>query len=239
MDLRRIFGINSRIASRYQLGRVFLVGDAAHVHSPMGGPGLNLSLQDAVNLGWKLGAVLNGRMEPALLATYQTERRAAAERVIMQSRAQLALLRPGPEVTALRDLFSELISEPVVVRHLSDLLSGADNRYTMGADMHPLAGRWVPDFAVANAVGTQRVAELARSGRPVLVDLTESGGVAASVADVKEQLTVAAGRLVGEVPATAVLVRPDGYVAWASSQARPDPDQLRELRSVLTYWFGI
>ncbi|MFZ3315694.1 MAG: FAD-dependent monooxygenase [Mycobacterium sp.] len=239
MDLRRIAGINSRIASRYQLGRVFLVGDAAHVHSPMGGPGLNLSLQDAVNLGWKLAGVLNGRVEPALLATYQTERRAAAERVIMQSRAQLALLRPGPEVTALRDLFSELVTEPVVVRHLSDLLSGADNRYTMGADMHPLAGRWVPDFAVANAVGTQRVAELARSGRPILVDLTESGGVAASVTDVKEQLTVAAGRLVGEVPATAMLVRPDGYVAWASSQARPNPDQLRGLRSALTYWFGI
>jgi 2-polyprenyl-6-methoxyphenol hydroxylase-like FAD-dependent oxidoreductase len=239
MDLRRISGINSRIASRYQLGRVFLVGDAAHVHSPMGGPGLNLSLQDAVNLGWKLAAVLNGRVEPALLASYQTERRAAAERVIMQSRAQLALLRPGPEVTALRDLFSELVTEPVVVRRLSDLLSGADNRYVMGADMHPLAGRWVPDFAVASAVGTQRVAELARSGRPVLVDLTERGVVAAAVTDVKDQLTVAAGSLVGEVPATVVLVRPDGYVAWASSQARPDPDELRGLRSVLMHWFGI
>jgi FAD binding domain len=239
MDLRRISGINSRIASRYQLGRVFLVGDAAHVHSPMGGPGLNLSIQDAVNLGWKLAAVLNGRVQPALLATYQAERRAAAERVIMQSRAQLALLRPGPEVTALRDLFSELVTEPVVVRRLSDLLSGADNRYTMGADMHPLAGRWVPDFAVASASGTQRVAELARSGRPVLVDLTESGAVAAAVTDVEDQLTVAAGVLVGEVPATAVLVRPDGYVAWASSQAAPDPDELRELRSVLMCWFGI
>ncbi len=239
MDLRRISGINSRIASRYQLGRVFLVGDAAHVHSPMGGPGLNLSLQDAVNLGWKLAAVLNGRVEPALLTTYQTERRAAAERVIMQSRAQLALLRPGPEVTALRDLFAELVTEPVVVHRLSDLLSGADNRYTMSANMHPLAGRWVPDFAVANAGATQRVAELARSGRPVLVDLTESAAVAAAVTDVKDRLTVATGELVGEVPATAVLVRPDGYVAWASSQARPDPDELHELRSVLTYWFGL
>ena len=185
------------------------------------------------------GGVLNGRVKPALLATYQAERRAAAERVIMQSRAQLALLRPGPEVTALRDLFSELVTEPVVVRRLSDLLSGADNRYTMGPDMHPLAGHWVPDFAVVSAGGTQRVAELARSGRPVLVDLTESGAVAAAVNDVRDQLTVAAGRLVGEVPATAVLVRPDGYVAWASSQAQPDPDELRELRSVLMYWFGI
>ena len=140
LDLRRFSGINSRIASRYQLGRVFLVGDAAHVHSPMGGPGLNLSLQDAVNLGWKLAAVLNGRVEPALLATYETERRPAAERVIMQSRAQLALLRPGPEVTALRELFAELLTDPDIVRRLSDLLSGADNRYAMGADS--ASARW-------------------------------------------------------------------------------------------------
>ena len=87
LDLRRFSGINSRIASRYQVGRVILLGDAAHVHSPIGGPGLNLGLQDAVNLGWKLAAVLSGRVEPALLATYETERRAAAERVIMHSRA--------------------------------------------------------------------------------------------------------------------------------------------------------
>ena len=91
LDLRRFSGINSRIASRYQVGRVILVGDAAHVHSPIGGPGLNLGLQDAVNLGWKLAAVLSGRVEPTLLATYETERRPAAERVITQSRAQLAL----------------------------------------------------------------------------------------------------------------------------------------------------
>jgi 2-polyprenyl-6-methoxyphenol hydroxylase-like FAD-dependent oxidoreductase len=239
LDLRRFFGINSRIASRYQVGRVILVGDAAHVHSPIGGPGLNLSLQDAVNLGWKLAAVSSGRVEPALLATYETERRPAAERLIMHSRAQLALFRPGPKVTAPRELFSELVTDPDVVRRLSDLLSGADNHYTLGDNAHPLVGRWVPDFGVASASGTQRVAVLARAGRPVLVDLTERGVVAAAVTDVGDQLTVAAGRPVGDVSATAVLVRPDGYVAWASSQARPDPDELRELRSVLTHWFGI
>ncbi|HWT49905.1 MAG TPA: FAD-dependent monooxygenase, partial [Mycobacterium sp.] len=216
LDLRRFHGINSRIASQYQAGRVILVGDAAHVHSPMGGPGLNLGLPDAVNLGWKLAAVLNGRVEPTVLATYEAERRPAAERVIMHSRAQLALVRPGPEVTALRQLFSELVTDPGIVRRLSDLISGAENRYsTIGADAHPLAGRWVPDFAVAGASGTTRVAELARNGRPLLVDLTEDGVVAAALADVADQLTVAAGRPVSDVPATAVLVRPDGYVAWA------------------------
>jgi 2-polyprenyl-6-methoxyphenol hydroxylase-like FAD-dependent oxidoreductase len=236
LDLRRFCGINSRLASRYQSRRVILVGDAAHVHSPMGGPGLNLGLQDAVNLGWKLAAVLNGRVGPALLATYEAERRPAAERVIMHSRAQLALVRPGPEVTALRQLFAELVTDPDITRRLSDLISGAENRYAMGADAHPLAGRWVPDFSVANAGGTRRVAELARDGRPLLIDLTERGAVAAAVADVGNQLTVAAGRPVGDVPATAVLVRPDGYVAWASSAALPEID---ELRGVLARWFGL
>ena len=239
LDLRRFSGINSRVASRYQVGRVLLVGDAAHVHSPIGGPGLNLSLQDAVNLGWKLAAVLSGRVQPALLTTYETERRPAAERLIMQSRVQLALFRPGLEVTALRELFSELLTDPNNVRRISDLLSGADNRYTMGTDTHPLVGRWVPDFAVTNDSGTRRVAELARDGRPLLVDLTERGVVAVAVSDIADQVTLAAGRPVGEIAATAVLVRPDGYVAWASSQAEPDPDELRELRGVLTHWFGI
>jgi 2-polyprenyl-6-methoxyphenol hydroxylase-like FAD-dependent oxidoreductase len=236
LDLRRFSGINSRIASRYQVGRVILVGDAAHVHSPMGGPGLNLGLQDAVNLGWKLAAVLNGQVGPALLATYEAERRPAAERVIMHSRAQLALVRPGPEVTALRQLFSELVTDPDVVRRLTDLISGAENRNAGGADAHPLVGRWVPDFAVANASGSQRIAELARDGRPLLVDLTEGVVVAAAVADIADQLTVAAGRPVGDVAATAVLVRPDGYVAWASSADTPDTE---ELRRALTHWFGM
>ncbi len=239
LDLRRFYGINSRIASRYISGRVILVGDAAHVHSPLGGPGLNLGLQDAVNLGWKLAAVIAGRGEPALLDTYQAERRPAAERVIMHSRAQLALIRPGTEVTALRELFAELLTNPDTVHHLSDLVSGNDNRYAVGDDAHPLAGRWVPDFAVADADGTRRVAELARDGRPLLIDLTDGAVVAAAAADIADRITVAAGRPVGDVSAVsarALLVRPDGYVAWASSEPKPGVD---ELRRVLAQWFGV
>jgi hypothetical protein len=236
LDLRRFYGINSRIASRYRSGAVFLVGDAAHVHSPLGGPGLNLGLQDAVNLGWKMAAVISNGANPALLDTYAAERRPAAERVVMHSRSQLALVRPGTEVTALRELFGELLEDPDNARRISDLLSGNDNRYDMGADAHPLAGRWVPDFAVAGHGVTRRVAELARAGRPLLIDLTENGCVAAATTDVAERITVAVGRPTCDVPATALLVRPDGYVAWASSASEPEVD---DLRGVLHKWFGI
>jgi 2-polyprenyl-6-methoxyphenol hydroxylase-like FAD-dependent oxidoreductase len=239
LDLRRFYGINSRIASRYKSGRVFLIGDAAHVHSPLGGPGLNLGLQDAVNLGWKLAAVVAGGAEPTLLDSYEAERRPAAERVIMHTRAQLALIRPGTEVSALRELFAELLEVPDVVRRLSDVVSGNENRYPVGAEAHPLTGHWVPDFAVSGADGTRRVAKLARDGRPLLVDLTEGAVVAGVAADIGDRITVATGRPVGDlsaVPATALLVRPDGYVAWASSASKPPVD---ELRRILKQWFGV
>ncbi len=115
-------------------------------------------------------------------------------------------------------------------------MSGNDNPYDVGADAHPLAGRWVPDFAVAGGGVTGRVAELARAGRPLLIDFTENGCVAAAAADVAERITVAAGRPIGDVAATALLMRPDGYVAWASSATEPEVD---DLRGVLHRWFGI
>ncbi len=234
LDLRRFHGINSRIAAQYRSGRVFLVGDAAHVHSPMGGPGLNLGLQDAVNLGWKLAAVIRGGAEPTLLDTYQTERRPAAERVIMHSRAQLALVRPGTEITALRAMFAELLDDPNNAKRISDLLSGNDNRYELGA--HPLAGHWVPDFSVESDGSRTRIAELARSGRPLLIDLTEQACIADANIAAAERVTVVSGRAVGDVAATALLIRPDGYVAWASSEPQPDTD---ELRPILRDWFGV
>ncbi len=234
-DLRRYRGVNSRIASRYRLGRVILVGDAAHVQPPLGGPGLNLGLQDAVNLGWKLAAVLDKRVGAELLDTYEVERRPAAERVLMHSRAQLALIRPGAEINALRELFSELLAQPDVVRHLGDLVSGADVCYATGSGNHPLVGRWVPDSAVANSVGTRRIAELARAGKPLLIDLTELGVVDTAATAITDRVVVAAGRPVDGLPATALLVRPDGYVAWASSSQTPDLDELdRSLKA----WFG-
>ncbi|MPZ84190.1 MAG: FAD-dependent oxidoreductase [Actinophytocola sp.] len=227
--LRRTAGINSRQADRYRQGRVFLVGDAAHVHSGVGGPGLNLGLQDVLNLGWKLAAAVHGWAPPGLLDTYEAERHPVGERVIMHTRAQLALLQPGPNTTALRELMTELLADQGNRRHLADLMAGADIRYGT-TDTHPMAGRWMPDLALRDG---SRVAELLRPGRPVLLDL--GAGVAAATwtewADRVDTVVTTA-----DTPVKAVLIRPDGYVAWATNGSTDGgTDGLRE---ALTEWFG-
>jgi hypothetical protein len=149
---------------------------------------------------------------------------------------------PGPNPQARVNRIVGQAARILDHRGLYSALSGADNRYIIGApdaDVHALIGRWVPDFAVTNDSGTRRVAELARSGRPLLLDLTDRGEVAAVVADIAHELDVVAGRPVGDAAATAILVRPDGYVAWASSATAVDPTELAELRRVLARWFGI
>ncbi|MGO4430455.1 FAD-dependent monooxygenase, partial [Streptomyces sp. MCAF7] len=133
-------------AERYRAGRVFLLGDAAHVHSAIGGPGLNMGLQDAVNLGWKLAAELRGHAPEGLLDSYEAERAPVALRVAMHTQAQSLLIRPGGEVTALRELFGELLAQPTTRQHLADLMSGADITYDMGPATGPLVGRWAPDL---------------------------------------------------------------------------------------------
>ncbi|GIM93996.1 FAD-dependent monooxygenase [Paractinoplanes toevensis] len=213
--LRRLEAGNTRLAERYRDGRVLLVGDAAHVHSAMGGPGLNLGLQDAVNLGWKLAATVRGWAPDGLLDTYETERRPAGERVTMHTLAQRALVGPGPEVTALRTLFAELLREPAVLRHIAALIAGSDITYA--AD--PPAGRFAPDLG-----------PVTRSGRPLLVDNTDS--LADVVAPWRDRVDLVSVAVEG---ASALLVRPDSYVAWASAGAAPDADSLR---SALTRWFG-
>lgn len=225
--LRRLDGINTRQAERYRMGRVLLLGDAAHVHSPMGGPGLNLGLQDAVNLGWKLAAVLNGWAGDALLDTYHSERYPVGERVMMHSMAQLALAAPGPEVAALRTLFGELAGKPEVAGHLAGLLAGSDVRYDVGDD-HPLAGRLVPDLTLDDG---RRVADLLRAARPVLLDL--SGG-ALEVTGLPDRVDVVTGGCAG-APA-ALLVRPDGYVAWAADVI--DPAAADGLAAAAARWCG-
>ncbi len=227
--LRRLDGQNARQAERYRDGRVLLLGDAAHVHSPMGGPGLNLGMQDAVNLGWKLAAVVNGWAPEGLIDTYESERYPVGQRVMMHSQAQTALVAPGPEVDALRTLFAELAGKTEVAEHLANLLAGSDVRYDVGDD-HPLSGRMVPDFVLDDG---RRVADLMCEARPVLLDLS-GGAVAAAVKTAHRVDVVTATTADG--PA-AVLIRPDGYVAWAAdSFGTEDVDRLR---LALFRWFAV
>jgi 2-polyprenyl-6-methoxyphenol hydroxylase-like FAD-dependent oxidoreductase len=229
--LRRLDGINSRQAERYRAGRVLLVGDAAHVHSPMGGPGLNLGMQDAVNLGWKLAAVVNGWAPADLLDTYESERYPVGERVMLHSQAQIALAAPGPEVNALRDLFGELVRKPEVAGHLAHLLAGSDVRYDVGDD-HRLAGRLVPDLMLADG---RRMSELLHRGRPIMLDLSDGrvGGAARGWAD---RVDVVVGET-ADVEACALLIRPDGYVAWAANTFEADDED--RLGTALGRWFGV
>ncbi|MCR6482333.1 FAD-dependent monooxygenase [Amycolatopsis sp. OK19-0408] len=228
--LRRLRGRNTRLADRFREGRVLLVGDAAHVHSAIGGPGLNLGLQDAVGLGWKLAAAVRGSAPAGLLDTYESERRPIAERVVMHTQAQSALIAPGRDVTALRELFGELLRQPSTVRHLADLMSGADIRYEAGTD-HPLDGRWAPDLVLTD--GT-RLAELTRTARPLLLDFT--GTLGDALRGWSDRVDLVTGKADGD--ATALLVRPDGYVAWATSSVEPDDTERKALRAALERWFG-
>ena len=209
---------------------MLLLGDAAHVHSPMGGPGLNLGMQDAVNLGWKLAAAVTGRAPDGLLDTYESERYPVGERVMMHSQAQLALAAPGPEVEALRSLFAELVGKPEVTKHMAGLLAGSDVRYDVG-DGHRLSGQMVPDLDLDDG---RRVVELLHDGRPVLIDAT--GGAASAVAQAWSDRVdiVAAG--ISDGPA-AMLIRPDGYVAWAIDEF--GADDAERLRVALARWFGV
>ncbi|TNC24380.1 FAD-dependent monooxygenase [Amycolatopsis alkalitolerans] len=203
---RRNIGTNARQADRYREGRVLLLGDAAHVHPSFGGPGLNLGLQDAANLGWKLAATIQGRASEGLLDTYESERHPVGRRVLSHTRAQVTLLSPGEDVGPLRELFGSLLDEDAVRRRIADLLAGADVRYDMApAEPRPLLGRWMPDLPLRP--GT-RVGELTRAGRPVLVDFT--GEVPPEYEPVRATTP--------EPPAPAVLIRPDGYVAWAGGR---------------------
>lgn len=232
--LRRSDGQNTRQADRYRAGRVLLLGDAAHVHSPMGGPGLNLGMQDAVNLGWKLAAVVDGWAPADLLDTYESERYPVGERVMMHSLAQIALAAPGPEVSALRELFGEVAKGPTVAGHLARLLAGSDVRYDVGDD-HPLSGLMVPDLTLdASFRAGRRVADLLHGARPVLLDL--SGGAAAAVAAPWAKRVDAPIATTADGPAAALLIRPDGYVAWAADTF--DAADADRLRGALVRWFG-
>ncbi|HWC70587.1 MAG TPA: FAD-dependent monooxygenase [Actinomycetota bacterium] len=229
----------TRQAASYRDGRVLLAGDAAHVHSPAGGQGLNIGVQDAANLGWKLAQVVNEVSPSSLLDTYQAERHPVAARVLQNTMAQTALMRPGEaRLEALRVTVSELLSMGEPRKRFGGMLSGLDIRYDLG-EGHPLLGRRMPDLDLVTADGPRRVFALLHSARPVLLNFAEPGGFDISPWMDRVQMLDATYRGPWELPVlgavsapAAVLVRPDGYVGWVgdlTGQGLPD---------ALTTWFG-
>ena len=240
----------TRQAARYRNGRVLLAGDAAHVHYPVGGQGLNLGVQDAVNLGWKLAQVVRGTTPDRLLDTYHDERHPAAARILRAVMAGAVLTRSDARLDALRDTLADLLSLDEPRKRYAGIMSGLDVRYNLGPG-HPLLGRRVPDLDLVTADGPVRVFTLLHQARPVLLrldsssDAYEADGIGAGggidVGGWGDRVRVVdaeyAGRwelpVLGEVTAPkAVLIRPDGYVAWTGDPGEP------ALADALTTWFG-
>ncbi|SCG58871.1 FAD-dependent monooxygenase [Micromonospora halophytica] len=243
------FGDSARQAERFRLGRVLLAGDAAHIHFPAGGQGMNLGMQDAVNLGWKLGMVVNGHAPDALLDTYHDERSAVAARVLQNTRAQTALARPGPHGDALREVFADLVAVDDVNQMLAGMISALDIRYPLG-DGHPLLGRRFPDLDLTVPDGEIRLFSLLHTARPVLLNLNDDPRLLAELTAVtagwRDRLDIVDARCRGRFPQAAgdselsppaaVLIRPDGHTAWITSTG--DTPDLTALESALTTWLG-
>ncbi|TMR24316.1 FAD-dependent oxidoreductase [Nonomuraea turkmeniaca] len=230
---------NSRQAERYRAGRILLAGDAAHAISAFGGPALNVGLQDAVNLSWKLAAQVGGCAPPGILDTYHAERHPVAARVLMHTQAQSALMAPGPEISALRELFGDLLGTDGVLRGIAELLHGSDVRYDMdGARPHPLTGGLAPDLPLVTDGGTTRVARLLHAARPVVLDLAGRSCVREAALPWTDRVDIVSAHPGEGRPADSLLIRPDAYVAWAAPPGEAD-DQVRDgLRRALTRWFG-
>ncbi|MGV9566839.1 FAD-dependent oxidoreductase [Streptomyces sp. NPDC003480] len=222
-------------AERYRAGRVLLAGDSAHVHFPAGGQGLNTGLQDAVNLAWKLAACVRGEAPAGLLDTYHTERHPVAARVLENVRAQVALMHPGPSTDALRRLFADLMSVPEVNAYLAGMVSGADIAYDVGRPADLLAGRFIPETRLKTADGTTTLAALLRPGRPVLLDLANRPEVRRVAVGWAGRVDVVTARPEEELPADAILLRPDGYAAWSAPAGGSDDEGLH---AALRRWFG-
>jgi 2-polyprenyl-6-methoxyphenol hydroxylase-like FAD-dependent oxidoreductase len=234
----------TRQAAAYRAGRVLLAGDSAHVHYPAGGQGLSLGVQDAVNLGWKLAQVVNGSSPESLLDTYHDERHPVAARALRHTMAQTALQRQDERTKALVDVVSELAMMDEPRKRLAGIVSGLDIHYELPlpgrcGEGHPLLGRRMPDLDLATADGPLRVFELLHDAKPVLLNLGEPGGF--DIAPWADRVQLIDAEYVGELELpvlgavsapTAVLIRPDGYVAWVGDGTDAG------LRDALITWFG-
>ncbi|MFG2463687.1 FAD-dependent monooxygenase [Streptomyces sp. NPDC048523] len=231
-------------AERYREGRIFLAGDAAHTHFPVGGQGVNLGLQDVLNLGWKLAAEINGWAPQGLLDTYDTERQAPARNVLANTRAQIALMNPDPYVTQLRELFQELMTKDQVNRHIAEMLSGVGVRYDLQGPGHRLLGDFARDLTLETADATLTLPKLLHratfalldlGGRPEISEVYEEWGAGQAWAGRVRHVVAECAQ---EPELAGVLVRPDGYVAWAADKDASPAEVAKGLRSALAAWAG-
>jgi 3-(3-hydroxy-phenyl)propionate hydroxylase len=226
----------ARQAETYRDRRVLLAGDAAHIHPPMGGQGLNIGVQDAVNLGWKLAQVIKRSSPDSLLDTYHAERHPVAARVLQNTLAQMALRRPDDRSKALGNILSELLRMREPRTHLGAMVSGLDVQYDLG-EGHPLPGRRMPDLDLITENGPQRLFTLLHQAHPVLLNLAEAGSLDAwktrvRVVDAQSAATLALPALGAVAAPTGVLIRPDGYVAWVGDHSQ------QGLAEALSAWVG-
>lgn len=229
----------TRQAASYRNRRVLLAGDSAHVHYPVGGQGLNVGVQDAVNLGWKLAEVVKKQAPDSLLDTYHSERHPVGARVLQNTMAQTELARSNPRIDAVRSSLTELLSMDEPRKRFAGMISGLDIHYDLG-DGHALLGRRMPDLELSTSNGPIRVFALLHGARPLLLDLGGSSAVDTSPWNGWVQMIEARydGEwdipVIGTVdPPTGVLVRPDGHVAWVG-----EPDEAAGLTEALATWFG-
>ncbi len=227
----------ARQAAEYRRGRVLLAGDAAHIHLPAGGQGLSAGVQDAANLGWKLAAVIRGGAPEGLLDSYHAERHPVGRRLLMNTRAQGTVFLGGAEADPLRELFTELIAHDDVKRHLAGVVSGLDIRYDFGDGDHSLLGSRLPRRQLVGTDGESGTTELLHPARGVLLDLADKPALrqaAAGFADRVRIVTATPKPVDGPDPLAgtpALLVRPDGHVAWTG-------DDPAGLTAALHRWFG-
>jgi len=220
----------ARQATTYRRDRLLLAGDAAHIHAPLGGQGLNLGLGDALNLGWKLAATIHGQAPAGMLDSYQAERYPLGAQVLDWSRAQVAIMRPDPAAQALRAIIGDLMNTRDGATYFAGRLSGVPTRYDLGSD-HPLVGRSVPNFQLED--GTT-LGELLHDGRGLLLGFNANATLQAWASGYDDRLQYVAGRATDQLGLSALLVRPDGIVAWAADRSSNE----YALEQAATRWFG-
>jgi 2-polyprenyl-6-methoxyphenol hydroxylase-like FAD-dependent oxidoreductase len=224
------FNDAARQVERYRTGRVLLAGDAAHIHSPAGGQGMNLGMQDAFNLGWKLAAEVHGRAPDGLLDSYHTERHPVAARVLAHTRTQALLMSHDEDAGPLREVFADLMRLPDTNRYLAGMISGLDVRYAMHGE-HPLLGARMPDLDLTTGDGRTRVSDLLHGGRGLLLELGDEPRHAFAAANLPARVDHVTARAKPDIGVSAVLIRPDGHVCWTGAAGETPT-------AALAQWFG-